>query len=100
MLKLLRFHGFVLAMALCLPGTAGAARDQLATAVTRQMHVNQERYGLAGQAVLVAHNGKVLFRGVDGQANISTGRPLQADDVFPAYSLAKLFVSTLVMQLV
>lgn len=95
-----RFQHVVLAIALLLPGMARAEPNQLASALTRQMQVNQERYGLAGQAVLVAHNGKVLFRGVEGQANLSTGRPVQADDVFPVYSLAKLFLSTLVMQLV
>ena len=99
-MKLQRFHGLVLMMALVLPGMTTATADQLTGAVARQMHINQERYGLAGQAVLVARNGEVLFRGVAGQADLAAGRPVQADDVFPAYSLAKLFVSTLVMQLV
>jgi len=100
MLKLLRFHCCALLTALMLPAVAGAAPDRLAAAVTRQIQVNQDRYGLAGQAVLIAHNGKVLFRGVDGLADLSTGRPVRAGDVFPVYSLAKLFLSALVMQLV
>jgi D-alanyl-D-alanine carboxypeptidase len=100
MLTFMRFHPVVLTIALLVSCVADAAPDRLATAVTRQMQVNQERYGIAGQAVLVAHNGKVLFRGVSGRADLATGRPVRAGDVFPVYSLAKLFVSTLVMQLV
>lgn len=100
MLTFMRFHRLVLTMALLVPGMAGAVPDRLATTLTRQMQVNQERYGIAGQAVLVAHNGKVLFRGVDGQADLASGRPVRPGDVFPVYSLAKLFLSTLVMQLV
>jgi len=100
MLTLLRLRHWALMIALPLPVIAGAAPDHLTTALTRQMQVNQDRYGLAGQAVLIAHNDKVLFHGVDGQANLSTGRPVRAGDVFHVYSLAKLFLSTLVMQLV
>lgn len=95
-----RLPGLALVMALFLPCTAGAAPDPLAQAVKRQMQLNQERYGIAGQAVLVARNGEVLFRGVDGKADLAADRQLQASDVFPVYSLAKLFLSTLVMQLV
>lgn len=99
-MKLHRFHNLALMLALLLPGMTSATTDQLTNAVARQMHINQERYGLAGQAVLIAHNGEVLFRGADGQADLATGRPVRVNDVFPAYSLAKLFASTLVMQLV
>jgi len=77
-----------------------SAEDGLSAALTRQMETNRQRYGIAGQALLVMHNGQVLFRGADGEANLDTHRRVTPDDVFPAYSLAKLFVSTLVMQLV
>lgn len=100
MLTLQRVQGVAFALALLLTATADAAPDRLAEAVTRQMQLNQERYGIAGQAVLVAHNGKVLFRGEAGRANIATGKLIGPRDVFPVYSLAKLFLSTLVMQLV
>ena len=48
----------------------------------------------------MAHDGVVLFRGTDGYANLDTRQRVAGDSVFPVYSLAKLFVSTLVMQLV
>ena len=87
-------------LALVLSAVAGAAPDRLSASIGRQMHVNQQRYGIAGQAVLVVHNGRVLFRGAEGLADIASGRPARATDIFPVYSLAKLFTSTLVMQLV
>ena len=99
-MSLRRFHCFALMLALVLPAVARAAPDRLSAAIARQMHVNHERYGIAGQAVLVAHNGKVLFRGAEGLADIASGRPVRTTDIFPVYSLAKLFASTLVMQLV
>lgn len=38
--------------------TTGDLSKQLST----QLQTNRERYGIAGQAVLVAHNGQVLYR--------------------------------------
>lgn len=87
-------------LAMALPCTAFAAADVPAPALSRQLLVNQARYGIAGQAALVAHNDKVLFRGVAGKADLVANKPVHADTVFPVYSLAKLFTSILVMQLV
>lgn len=89
----------LLAFVLLLP-CAAFADDALSGSLTRQLEVNRQRYGIAGQALLVAYDGRVLFRGVDGEANIGTHERLTAEYVFPGYSLSKLFVSTLVMQLV
>jgi D-alanyl-D-alanine carboxypeptidase len=74
--------------------------DALSAALTRQMELNRQRYGIAGQALLVMHDGQVIFRGADGEADVATHERVGADHVFPAYSVAKLFASTLVMQLV
>lgn len=59
--------------------------------IAEQIRTNQKRYGIAGQAVLIAHNDTLLFRAADG---------VRIDSVFPVYSLSKLLVSTLIMQLV
>ena len=83
-----------------IPFAAGAVSDELAAQLTRQMQVNQQRYGIAGQAVEVVHNGKVVFRGASGQIDIDGAAHTTPDHIFPAYSVSKLFVSTLVMQLV
>lgn len=83
-----------------LPLTASAAAEEAASApLSRQLKTNQQRYGIAGQAVQVRHNGRELFRGVTGVADIRSGRRVAPDDIFPVFSLSKLFVSTLVMQL-
>ncbi|WP_300759703.1 serine hydrolase domain-containing protein [Janthinobacterium sp.] len=89
---------FVLPLALLVPHSAYAA-EPLAQAVSQQMHLNAQRYGIAGQAVFIAHDGKVLFRGADGDANLATRKHIMVDTLFPVYSLSKLFASTLVMQL-
>jgi CubicO group peptidase (beta-lactamase class C family) len=87
----------VLLTALSTP--SGAARaDDLDTRITRQLHANAERYGIAGQSVLIRHDGKLLAQAVAGEADLTTHRPVTPETVFNAYSLAKLLVSTLVMQ--
>jgi CubicO group peptidase (beta-lactamase class C family) len=84
-----------------LPCAALAGPDKaLSAAMNQQMQINRQRYGIAGQAVLVMHNDDVLFRGANGDADLDTKERMTTDDVFPVYSLSKLFVSTLIMQLV
>lgn len=95
-----RFRDALLCLLLWLPFAAGAAPDELAKQLTRQMQANQQRYGIAGQSVEVVHNGKLLFRGAGGQADVDLASRATTGDIFPAYSVSKLFVSTLVMQLV
>lgn len=68
--------------------------------LSKQLEINRDRYGIAGQALLVLHNGQVIFRGADGAANVTTQERVTTEHVFPVYSLSKLFVSALVMQLV
>lgn len=99
-MDLRRLMTMLIALAALLPRAALADDGGLARSLTRQLEINRERYGIAGQALLVAHNGRVVFRGVDGEAEVETHRRVAKDDVFPAYSLAKLFTSTLVMQLI
>lgn len=98
-MSLRRTMTMLLGLALLLPGPA-FADEALSGALTRQMEVNRQRYGIAGQALLVAHDGQVLFRGVDGEADVERHERVAADHVFAVYSLSKLFASVLVMQLV
>jgi len=89
----------LLAVVLLAP-LAASADEPLSTVLTGQLQTNRQRYGIAGQALLVARDGQVLFRGVDGEADLSRGTPVRTDSVFPMYSLSKLFASTLLMQLI
>jgi CubicO group peptidase (beta-lactamase class C family) len=81
-----------LALAACGAASASTFDDQLA--------MNERRHGVVGQAVLVMHDDQVVFRGARGVANTATHRPIRPDDIFPVFSVAKLFTSILVMQLV
>lgn len=76
--------------------TAGDLSKQLST----RLQTNRERYGIAGQAVLVAHNGQVLYQGASGERDPAAHAPATVDTIFAAQSMAKLLTSTLVMQLV
>jgi CubicO group peptidase (beta-lactamase class C family) len=93
-----RLLTLLLTLALLMP-CAAFAQDAPSRSLTRQMELNRQRYGIAGQALLVAHNGEVLFRGADGEADVDTHERVTAEHVFPSYSVSKLFVSTLIMQL-
>ncbi|MDA5343790.1 serine hydrolase domain-containing protein [Stenotrophomonas maltophilia] len=80
-----------------------SARDvpgELPARLDAQLQANRERYGIAGQAVLVAHNGNVLYQGASGERDPATHAPATVDTIFAAQSMAKLLTSTLVMQLV
>lgn len=80
-----------------------SARDvpgELPARLDAQLQANRERYGIAGQAVLVAHNGNVLYQGTSGERDPATHAPATVDTIFASQSVAKLLTSTLVMQLV
>lgn len=87
----------ILLIAVSTPSGAARAVD-LDARISRQLHANAERYGIAGQSVLIRHNGALLAQAVAGEADVTTHRAVTAETVFNAYSLAKLLVSALVMQ--
>ena len=93
------FAAMLLALSIASPVLA-RSDDDLSQRLQVLLQPNRQRYGIAGQALLVMHDGKLLFRGVDGEANIDTHTPIKTDSVFPAFSISKLFVSTLILQLV
>lgn len=88
------------ALSIVLPASARDEPIGLSTQLDAQLQANRERYGIAGQAVLVAHNGQVLYQGASGERDPATHAPATVDTIFAAQSMAKLLTSTLVMQLV
>lgn len=88
------------ALAIALPASARDVPGDLTAQLDAQLQANRERYGIAGQAVLVAHNGQVLYQGAGGERDPATHSPATVDTIFAAQSMAKLLTSTLVMQLV
>ncbi|SFR79986.1 CubicO group peptidase, beta-lactamase class C family [Stenotrophomonas maltophilia] len=88
------------AVTVALPALARDVPDDLPTRLDAQLQANRERYGIAGQAVLVARNGTILYQGASGERDPATHAPAAVDSIFAAQSMAKLFTSVLVMQLV
>lgn len=88
------------ALAIALPASARDVPTGLSSRLDAQLQANRERYGIAGQAVLVAHNGKVLYQGASGERDPATHAQATVDTIFASQSVAKLLTSTLVMQLV
>jgi D-alanyl-D-alanine carboxypeptidase len=72
----------------------------LQSAIDRQLALNAQRYGIAGQAVLILHDGKTVYRGSQGLADREARESVHPDDIFPVFSVSKLFASVLLMQMV
>jgi CubicO group peptidase (beta-lactamase class C family) len=91
--------GFVV---VALVACGGGARPvgSLKDALDAQLAANAASHGVVGQAVMIYRDGEVIYRGAHGLADRETQRAVTPDDVFPVFSVAKLFVSVLVMQLV
>ena len=58
------------------------------------------RYGLFNGSVLVAEQGKTIFKKGYGDANMEWGIPNQPDTEFRIGSITKQFTATLILQLV
>lgn len=95
----MRRFAFVVVLLLAVSTPSGTVRAaELDARITRQLHTNAARYGIAGQAVLIRRNGTLLAQAVAGEADLTTHQPVTPETVFNTYSLAKLLVSALVMQ--
>ncbi|WDE00927.1 serine hydrolase [Thalassomonas actiniarum] len=66
----------------------------------QQLIKNSQRYGIAGQSVLLLKNNQVIYQGQQGFANLELAVPVAEHHIFSAYSVTKLFTSVLMMQLV
>lgn len=84
-----------------------AARDQAAATSAKDDHIaaleaffadRSGRDGLNG-AILIARNGKPIYRKYIGLADREAGRPVDADTEFELASIAKVFTATAVLQL-
>lgn len=68
-------------------------------AIDAQLFANEQKHGIPGQAVLVLHNGDILYRNAIGATAIEDGVLVTPKTIFPVYSITKLFTITLAMQL-
>ena len=87
-------------LGLAMATSAQSAPVDVRTAVDAQLRANAQSHGIPAQAVLVLHNGKVLYRNTTGRTAIGAGSPVTPDTVFPIYSVSKLFANTLTLELV
>lgn len=68
-------------------------------AIDAQLLENAQKHGIPGQAVLVLHNGEILYRNAIGSTAIEDGALVTPKTVFPVYSITKLFTITLASKL-
>ena len=68
-------------------------------AIDRYLDETQGRYGVVGYSVVVLRNGDVIHVRSAGQASIELDVPVTGETVFQVFSVAKLFVHVVVMQL-
>lgn len=88
-----------IAIVVLLAGACSSSPPKAST-LDRQLALNADQYGVVGQAVLVLRDGDVVFRGSHGVLDRESKQPVRPDQLFPVFSVAKLFTSVLVYQLV
>jgi CubicO group peptidase (beta-lactamase class C family) len=68
--------------------------------LTHHLENAQKRHGIFGQSLAVLKNGKLVYLGATGKANIEFNIPATPETIYTIFSATKLFVSTRLMQLV
>jgi CubicO group peptidase (beta-lactamase class C family) len=86
------------AIILCLAQQAAFAQDHAAK--VQEVLALAHKYGQFNGSALVAENGKVVYEGAFGMANMEWGIPNAPDTKFRLGSITKQFTSMLILQLV
>jgi len=94
-----RFLPLVIAIAWLLAAQASVQAQDKAAKIDELMKVYNS-YRQFNGAVLVAENGKVIFKKGYGMANMEWNIPIETDTKFRLGSITKQFTSMLVLQLV
>jgi methyl acetate hydrolase len=95
--------GIVVNMGIVLAATVGAARAQNSSGsagIDAVLRGAVERNDVPGVVALVTDRRRVLYLGVFGVADVSSGRALTADALFRIASMTKAITSTAAMQLI
>ena len=80
------------------PEEVGLSSERLAR-MSRAIHAYVDAGRTPGVVTLIARHGKVVHLDAYGKADLATGRPTRADDIFRMYSMTKLITSVaLLMQ--
>jgi len=74
--------------------------EAMSTAELDALLADGVAHGLPGIVLAVAHDGKTLYSGAAGVANLETKTPIKETDRFRIYSIAKTFTAIVVLQLI
>ncbi|MCJ8294368.1 MAG: beta-lactamase family protein [Colwellia sp.] len=80
--------------------SAGSISQNTKNQLTHHLEKAQKRHGIFGQSLAVLKNGKLVYLGATGKANIEFNIPATPETIYTIFSATKLFVSTRLMQLV
>ena len=80
------------------PESAGMSGERLAR-LDRAVHAWVDAGRTPGAVVLIARHGKVVHVDAYGKADIASGRPTRADDLFRMYSMTKPITSVALLML-
>ena len=98
-----RLSFFMCLFAVLVTGCAGREPVPLSAnaglAIDRYLDETQEQYGVVGYSLVVLRNGEAIHTQSAGQASIELDAPVTDETVFQVFSVAKLFVHVVVMQL-
>jgi CubicO group peptidase (beta-lactamase class C family) len=83
-----------------LTGSANAQNSPASATIDSSLREAVERKDIPGVVALVTDRERVLYQGVFGVADVSTGRPLAKDSMFRIASMTKPVTSVALMQLV
>ena len=91
------------ATALCAVITLASCAAPISRPTNQPIHniikKNATKYGIPAQAVVVLHNSEAIQRHYLGTTAVDGGSPVNAETVFPVFSVSKLFAATLLLQL-
>jgi len=83
-----------------LAGTASAQNSPASVALDASLRAAVERKDVPGVVALVTDRERVIYQSAFGVADVSTGRPLNADALFRIASMTKAVTSVALMQLI
>jgi CubicO group peptidase (beta-lactamase class C family) len=80
------------------PEDVGLSSERLAR-LTRAVHSYVDAGRTPGVVMLIARHGKVAYLDAYGKADLTSGRPTRADDIFRMYSMTKPITSVALLML-
>ncbi len=80
--------------------TAEQTTSKILIALDKQLIEHEHRYGNVSQSILVKKQNRIIFRKAHGKSSLELSTPAHENNLYPMYSIAKLFASVTLMKLV